>query len=44
MSNNGKPLEKTIQLIEETFKDSESTQIFPSASVPLVNINKSKSL
>jgi hypothetical protein len=28
MSNDGKPLEKTIQLIEETFKDSENTQIF----------------
>ena len=28
MRNDGKPLEKTIQLIEETFKDSENTQIF----------------
>jgi hypothetical protein len=28
MRNDGKPLEKTIQLIEETFKDSEITQIF----------------
>ncbi|WKL47929.1 restriction endonuclease [Flavobacterium pectinovorum] len=28
MKNDGKPLEKTIQLIEETFKDSEHTEIF----------------
>lgn len=28
LRNDGKPLEKTIQLIEETFKDSEHTQIF----------------
>ncbi len=28
MKNDGKPLEKTIQLIEETFKDSEHTEVF----------------
>lgn len=28
MRNDGKPLEKTIQLIEETFKDSLHTQVF----------------
>lgn len=31
--NNGKSLEKTIQLIQETFKNSENTQVFPSSKL-----------
>lgn len=32
-TNNGKSLEKTIQLFEETFKDSKNTQVLPSSKL-----------
>ncbi|WKL47939.1 restriction endonuclease [Flavobacterium pectinovorum] len=40
MRNDGKPLEKTIQLIEETLKESENTQIFRNYKIE--NSNKVK--
>lgn len=40
MTNNGKTLEKTIQLIEETFKDSESTQVLRNHKIKSVSGGK----
>lgn len=34
MSNKGQQLEKTIRLIQETFKDSENTEIFSNYKIP----------
>ena len=40
MSNKGHQLEKTIRLIQETFKDSENTKIFSNYKIPNESENK----
>lgn len=40
MSNNGHQLEKTIRLIQETFKDSENTMIYSNYKIPNESGNK----